>query len=494
MRRHPGVVLAVVLACQLMVVLDGTIVTIALPEIRRSLDFSTANLSWVLNAYTLTFGGLLLLGARAGDILGRRTTFVWGIALFTAASLLGGFAQSPAELLIARAAQGVGGAVASPSALALLMTMFDEGAERNRAIGYYTAVSVGGSAVGLIAGGVLVQWASWRWVMFVNVPIGIVVAVLAQLVIHETPRIRGKFDLTGALTSTVGMAALVYGFVRAAVSGWGDADTIVAFAVGAVLIVAFILTERRASSPITPLRLFADRNRATAYLSRLMLVAGMMGMFFFLTQFLQNILGYSPLQTGEAFLPITIVLFVASQATAKYLIERIGAKPLMVGGITLSAIGLLWLTQLSATSSYPSLLASLLLFGTGNGLAFVPLTAAALAGVAPEDSGAASGLVNVMQQVGGSLGLAILVTVFGSASRSVRDHPRGLTGTALRHHEFAVGADRAFAFSSGFVIATLLLVSFSIRSIPKSPERPSREEQLVDDLETTGAISATASG
>jgi MFS family permease len=328
--------------------------------------------------------------------------------------------------------------------------------------------------------------------MFVNVPIGIVVAVLARLVIHETPRIRGKFDLTGALTSTAGMAALVYGFVRAAVS-WSDPDTIAAFAVGAVLVLAFILTERRASSPITPLRLFADRNRATAYLSRLMLVAGMMGMFFFLTQFLQNILGYTPLQTGEAFLPITIVLFVASQATAKYLIERFGAKPLMVVGITLSALGLLWLTQLSATSSYPSLLASLLLFGTGNGLAFVPLTAAALAGVAPEDSGAASGLVNVMQQVGGSLGLAILVTVFGSASSNVGKHPHGLTGTALKHHAFAVGADHAFAYSSGFVIATLILVTFSIRSIP-TPPRPSLEAKLAEDLETTGAISATASG
>ena len=294
MRRHPGVVLGVVLACQLMVVLDGTIVTIALPAIRSSLGFSTANLSWVLNAYTLTFGGLLLLGARAGDILGRRTTFVWGIALFTAASLLGGFAHSPAELLIARAAQGVGGAVASPSALALLMTMFAEGAERNRAIGLYTAVSVSGSAVGLIAGGLLVQWASWRWVMFVNVPIGIVVVVLARLVIQETQRNRGKFDLMGALSSTLGMGALVYGFVQAAEGGWGDPDTIVAFVIGVVLLVVFVLTERRASSPITPLRLFADRNRAACYLGRLMLVAGMMGMFFFLTQFLQNILGYTP--------------------------------------------------------------------------------------------------------------------------------------------------------------------------------------------------------
>jgi predicted MFS family arabinose efflux permease len=289
------------------------------------------------------------------------------------------------------------------------------------------------------------------------------------------------------------MASLVYGFVQAATGGWSDTGTIAAFIIGVVLLVAFVLTERRASSPITPLRLFADRNRATCYLSRLMLVAGMMGMFFFLTQFLQNILGYSPIQTGEAFLPITIVLFAASQASAKILIERFGAKPLMVFGITLSALGLLWLTQLSSTSSYPSLLASLLLFGIGNGLAFVPLTVGALAGVAPEDSGAASGLVNVMQQVGGSLGLAVLVTVFGAASRDVHAHPGGRTGTALAHHAFAAGADRAFAFSTGFVVATLILVIVAIRSIP-TPGKPTPEEQLAEDLEATGAFSATASG
>jgi EmrB/QacA subfamily drug resistance transporter len=290
--RHPALVLAVILTCQLMVVLDATIVNIALPHIRTALGFSTANLSWVINAYTLSFGGLLLLGARAGDILGRRTTFMWGIALFTTASLIGGFSQNPGELLAARAAQGVGGALASPSALALLMTMFTEGRERTRAIGLYTAVSVGGSAVGLIAGGVLTQLVSWRWVLFVNVPIGIVVVTLARTVIKETPRNRAPFDLIGALTSTIGMASLVFGFVRAATGGWGDSETIAAFIIGIVLLTAFVFTERRAASPITPLRLFSNRNRVVSYLARLMLVAGMMGMFFFLTQFLQNVLGY----------------------------------------------------------------------------------------------------------------------------------------------------------------------------------------------------------
>jgi EmrB/QacA subfamily drug resistance transporter len=492
--RHPGLVLVVILTCQLMVVLDGTIVNIALPQIRQALHFSTANLSWVLNAYTLSFGGLLLLGARAGDILGRRRTFVLGIALFTAASMLGGFSQNGAELLIARAAQGVGGALASPAALALLMSMYSDGRERTRAVGLYTAVSVGGSAAGLIAGGILVQLVSWRWVLFVNVPIGIIVVVIGRLVLPETTRARGAFDLVGALTSTVGMASLVYGFVRAAVDGWGDSETIVAFIVGVVLLTAFVLTERRAEAPITPLRLFADRNRATAYLCRLFLVAGMFGMFFFLSQFLQNVLGYTPIQTGLAFLPITILLFASSQASSKVLIERFGPKPLMIVGITMSTLGLLWLTQLSATSGYGMIFGPLAMFGTGNGLAFVPLTTAALDGVEPEEAGAASGLVNVMQQVGGSLGLAILVTVFGAASRHARSHAApGLVGKALTDHVFVVGADRGFEVATLFVLATLLLVIFAIRSMPK-PGHPTLEEELIDDLETTGAFSATASG
>jgi EmrB/QacA subfamily drug resistance transporter len=493
-RRHPSLVLAVILTCQLMVVLDATIVNIALPHIRTALGFSTANLSWVLNAYTLSFGGLLLLGARTGDILGRRTTFVWGITLFTAASLLGGFSQNPAELLIARATQGIGGALASPSALALLMTMFTEGRERTRAIGLYTAVSVGGGAIGLIAGGALTQWVSWRWVLFVNVPIGIAVVALARIVIQETPRNRAPFDLLGALTSTAGMASLVFAFVRAATSGWSDVETLAAFAIGAVLLVAFVLTERRAASPITPLRLFANRERAMSYVARLLLVAGMMGMFFFLTQFLQNILGYSPIRTGLAFLPLTIVLFAASQATSKVLIERFGARALMITGVAVSTLGLAWMTQLSASSSYLSVLGPLVLFGTGNGLSFVPLTAASLSGVAPEDAGAASGLVNVMQQVGGSLGLAVLVTVFGEASRHAQTHAAaGLGALARANHAYVAGADRAFQFSTALLLATLILVTVMARR-EAPPQEPDLDEELREELEAAGALSATASG
>jgi EmrB/QacA subfamily drug resistance transporter len=454
-----------------MMMLDATIVNIALPDIQGALSFSAADLSWVVSAYTLTFGGLLLLGARAGDILGRRRIFISGIALFTLASLLGGLANSPATLLAARSVQGIGAALATPSALALLMTAFPGGRERLRALGLYTAVSIGGSAFGLIAGGVLVEWANWRWVFFVNVPIGIALVALAREVLPETAKQPGRFDLTGALTSTIGMAVLVFGFVHAATDGWGTVTTAASFVIGIVLLAAFVRVELTAESPITPLRLFADRNRSASYVSRLFLVAGMMGMFFFLTQFLQDVLGYSPVKTGLAFLPLSLVLFAASQVSARYLIERFGGRVLMAGGVSLSTVGVLLLSHLSAHSSYLSLLASLMLFGFGNGIAFVPLTATSLHNVAPADSGAASGLVNVMQQVGGSLGLAILVTVFGSA----RDHDLAHANPASSaleqaHHAFVFGADRAFMVSAIFLVLTVVLVGFVIK--PVKPTAP----------------------
>ena len=468
---HPGLVLTAILTAQLMVVLDATIVNIALQDIKGALHFSSAGLSWVVNAYTLTFGGLLLLGARAGDLLGRKRVFLAGIALFALASLAGGFAQSPAELLTARAIQGIGGALASPSALALLMTMFPGARERTRAIGLYTAVSIGGAAVGLIAGGMLSEWASWRWVLYVNVPIGLALLVIARPVLIETPRRSGHFDLVGALTSTLGMTALVYGFVHAASDGWSNAGTIGSFAVGLVLLAAFVVTETRAESPITPLRLFADRNRASAYLARLLLVAGMMGMFFFLTQLLRGVLGYSDLKTGFAFLPLTAMVFLGSQLSSRRLVERFGEKVVMVGGITLSTTGMLLLTQLDEHSGYLALVVPLLIFGAGNGLAFVPLTTAALDGVAPEDSGAASGLVNVMQQVGGSLGLSVLVTVFGTASSNAADNLRpGLSPAEASRHVFVAGAQQAFWAASVFLVATWLLVAFAIRRRPAAPD------------------------
>ncbi|MGI8666300.1 MAG: MFS transporter [Jatrophihabitans sp.] len=466
-----NLVLAVILSCQLMVVLDSTIVNVALPDMKTALHFSDAQLSWVLNAYTLTFGGLLLLGARAGDLLGRRITFLIGIGVFTAASLVGGFATTGWFLLAARALQGVGGALAAPSALALLATMFPEGRQRLRAIALFTAVSIGGGAIGLICGGMLTEWASWRWVLFVNVPIGIAVYAVGRAVLPETARASGRFDLAGALSSTFGMGALVFGLVRAATAGWSDALTLGSLVGGVLLLAAFVGVELRAEEPITPLRLLADASRSGANVARGLLFAGMFGMFFFLTQFLQNVLNYSPMQTGFAFLPIPLTVLASSQLASRVLVNRVNGKLLMLVGVGLSTLGLLLSSQLTAGSSYPMILGCLLLFGAGNGLSFVTLTAAALAGVAPADAGAASGLVNVTQQLGGTLGVAALVTVFGSASKHAAAHPSaGLSPAALADQVFVHAADRAFLAATVLLVGALVLVAVAVRA-PR-PARP----------------------
>ena len=411
--HHPALALTVIAASQLMVVLDATIVNIALPQIQQALGFSTTDLSWVLNAYTLTFGGLLLLGGRAGDILGRRRVFIAGILIFTLASFLGGLATSSGWLLAARALQGVGGAIAAPTALALITTNFAEGPERNRAFGVFGAVAGTGGALGL-----LTSWLSWRWVLFVDVPIGLLLAALAPLYITESERQPGRFDLAGALTSTAGMTALVYGFISAAHDGWSNPTTVGSFTAAAVLLAAFFRIETRTSQPITPLHMFADRNRAGSYAIMLSLAAAMFGMFFFLTLFVQDVLGYSPLRAGLSFLPVTAGIIVSSQFAARSL-PRLGPRRLMTTGALLAVAGLAWLTQVSVTSGYvDGLLVPMLIFAIGMGLLFVPLTVVAVSGVPPHEAGAASSLLNVMQQVGGSLGLSILVTAFGTASRN----------------------------------------------------------------------------
>lgn len=462
---NTGLVLVLILSCQLMVVIDSTIVNVALHDIKIALGFSDTGLSWVINAYTLAFGGLLLLGARAGDVLGRKNVFLGGIALFTLASLLGGFAQNPAELLTARAVLGIGAAFAAPSALALLMGTFVTPSERAKAIGLYTAVSAGGSAVGLIAGGMLSEWASWRWVLFVNIPIGIALLALAIPALPTMKGHRGRFDLMGAITSTIGMTSLVYGFVHAAESGWSNPETIAAFLLGIFLLTAFAFIETRAEAPITPLRLLRSRNRITVYAARLLLTAGMLGMSFFLTQFLRGVLGYSDLQTGFAFVPLTIAVFTASQISSRVLVARFGDRRVMIFGLFFSTLGLLLLTQLNENSSYFALLLPLMVFGCGNGIAFVPLTSVGLAGVDPHDAGAASGLINVMQQLGGSLGLAVLVTVFGAArSNAIKSANPSLTPEHLANHVFVVGADKAFWVATGLLLAAWLLVIAMVRT------------------------------
>ncbi|SHM12366.1 drug resistance transporter, EmrB/QacA subfamily [Actinacidiphila paucisporea] len=415
---RPGIALTVIVTCQLMVVLDSTIVNIANPHIKDALNFSTSGLSWVINAYTLTFGGLLLLGGRAGDILGRRRVFVAGISLFTLASLAAGLAQEPWQLLAARAVQGIGGAIASTTSLALITTTFPEGPARTKAFGVYAAVSGGGGAIGLLAGGVLVQWLDWRWIFFVNLPIGLAVALLAPLYIDESPRHSSRFDLLGALTSTLGMSSLVYGFIRAADDGWRDGWTIGAFVAAVVLLALFVVQEHRTSDPITPLSLFADRNRAGSYAIMLALGGCLLGLIFFLVIYVQNVLGYSAIKTGIGFLPVTGAIGVAATLAQK-LLPRFGPKPFLIVGTAVTTVSMVWFTRIAPDSSYVTgVMGPMIVFGLGLGLTFVTLTLTAVSGIAQQQAGAASGLLNAMQGVGGALGLSILVTVFGSASRS----------------------------------------------------------------------------
>jgi EmrB/QacA subfamily drug resistance transporter len=468
-RQNRSVLLAVILTAQLMVVLDATIVNVALPHIQRSLGFSSSALSWVLNAYVLTFGGLLLLGARSGDLLGRRRTFLAGITLFSVSSLAGGFATTGWMLLAARAAQGIGGALAAPAALALLTTIFPDGRERVRAIGLFTTVSAAGGATGLVAGGLITEWASWRWVMFVNVPIGLAVIFVGMSVLTETARRQGHFDLAGALTSTAGMTGLVLGLVEAGTAGWSAPVTLASLVGGAAMLVAFVRIEATAEEPILPLRLLASPTRAAANAARGLGYAGMYGMVFFLTQFLQDIQHHSALITGIGFLPTPISVFVSSQVVSRVLVGRVQAKVLMVAGSSLSALGLLIATQLHPSTPYPQLLLTLVLIGVGMGTSFVSLTTAALADVAPRDAGAASGLINVMQQLGAALGLAVLVTVFNSSTR----HSAGLghAVSAAAQAKLVHGIDLTFAAGAIFALAALAIVTLVVRT-----PRPAQED------------------
>jgi EmrB/QacA subfamily drug resistance transporter len=463
-RRNQSVLLAVILTAQLMVVLDATIVNVALPHIQRSLEFSSSALSWVLNAYVLTFGGLLLLGARTGDLIGRRRTFLTGIGLFSLSSLAGGFATTSWMLLLARAVQGVGGALAAPAALALLTTIFPEGYERVRAIGLFTTVSAAGGATGLVAGGLLTEWASWRWVMFVNVPIGLAVVIVGSAVLVETERRPGRFDLAGAVTSTLGMTAVVLGLVEAGTSGWGAPITVLSLTAGVTLLGAFVRLEAVAEEPILPLRILASPTRASANIARGLGYAGMYGMVFFLTQFLQDIQHHSALVTGIGFLPAPISVFLSSQLTSKVLVNRVPAKVLMLSGSALSAFGLLLCTQLHTATPYSQLLVSLVLMGAGMGMSFVSLTSAALTGVATEDAGAASGLVNVMQQLGAALGLAVLVTVFNTVTRSDHTARLGSAVDASSRAPLMHGLDITFAAAALFSLAALTMVAVGIRT------------------------------
>ena len=480
--RSLGLALVVIATAQLMVVLDATIVNVALPHIQQALGFSGSGLEWVVNAYAVTFGGLLLLGGRAGDILGRRRVFVFGLLLFSAASLVGGFATSQAWLLTARAVQGVGGAVIAPTALALITTNFPEGGERNRAFGVYAAMAGAGSAVGLLLGGILTTYASWRWVLFVNVPIGIVVAAAAPRVLNESPRRPGRIDVAGAVTGTGGVALLVYGLSKAAtgqdgVSHWGDAQVLASLAASVVLLVSFVLIEMRSSHPLLPMRVLADRNRSGAYLIMLCVATGLFGLFFFLTLFIQTVLGYSAIRSGIAYLPFAVGVVVSS-AVASQLMPRFGPRPLIVAGTAMVAGGMFWFSRLTEHSGYAAhLLGPQLVSSFGLDLVFVPLALVSLHNVAEQDSGVASSLLNTAQQVGGAIGLALLGTVvWTTVADSVRTQvghgaaagqPLPKPGTpppaSIYDHALTVGFSRGFLVAAGIGLLALIIALVTIR-------------------------------
>lgn len=444
---RPGIVLATLLTCQLMIVLDATVMNVALPRIQADLHFSATALSWVINIYTLVFGGLLLLGGRAGDLFGRRRVFLAGLSLFTLASLVGGFADSAAWLLIARVLQGLGAAAAGPSTLALLTTTFTEPKARLRALALFSGMASAGFAVGLILGGLLTEWLSWRWVLFINVPFGVAAVGLAARYLAEPERHPARLDLPGAITATGGVGAVVYAFIRAASEGWGDTTTLISLAAGVALLVAFFAIEVRTEQPLLPLRLFADRNRAAAYVNFCLGPMAGMSMFFFLSQYLQEVHGYGALATGFAFLPMALLIFSTSRFVPR-LLPRFGPKPVALTGTVLMAAGLALLTQLSADSGYfPLLLVSMLLMGLGMGLAFSPLNVIIMATVPPRDAGAAGGVLQTMQQIGATLGLAILVTVFGTSTRHATGSPHEVLVTGMTH-----------AFIASAVIAALTFV------------------------------------
>ena len=452
-RSRPNAVLVLILAGYLMIVLDIAIAITALPQIHTSLGFSDTGLSWVQNAYMLTFGGLLLLGARSGDILGRRRMFVLGIGIFTAASLAVGLAPSAVVLVGARALQGVGAAILAPSTLALLMANFPEGRERTRAVAYYGAVAGVGASLGLVLGGILTTWISWRVAFVVNVPIGIAMMLAAPYYLTETEQRPGRFDLAGAITSTLGMTALVYGIVNSATAGWGDPTTIMALAASVLLLAFFIFNEWRADQPIMPLRLFASRERTGAYAARILFLGAMLGFWFFITQFLQVVDGFSPIEAGLAFFPMTVANFVVAVYVPQ-MTRRFGNGRLLAGGLAITLVGMFWLSRLSADSAYGTGIAlPMILIGIGQGASLAPLTASGIAGVTKEDAGAASGLVNVAHQLGGSLGLGILVTVFAAAGSAALAGPQLL---AVRVAASLSGGTMMLGIA--FVIVMLLIV------------------------------------
>ena len=447
--------LILVIAClaQFMVVLDATVVNVALPSIQRGLHFSPSSLQWVVNAYTLIFGGFLLLGGRAGDLLGRKRLFVAGVALFSAASLLNGLAQTSTMLIVGRGLQGLGGALLSPAALSIITTTFTEQSERTKALGVWSAIAAGGGAVGLIMGGALTQLASWEWIFIVNVPVGIATLLATLRFIPESRADlqHRTFDLAGAVTVTSGLVVLVYAIVKAQSFGWGSARTVGLIAASLALLATFVAIERRSKAPLIRLSIFKVKTLTVADIVLLLVASGLFGMFFFASLYVQEILGYSPLKVGLAFLPVTAGIAVGA-GMAQQLIKRFGILNVAVVGIGLATVGLILLAGIPVHGSYSAdLLPGLLPMSIGMGLTFVPITLMATGGVAENDAGLASGLFNTAQQVGGSLGLAILSTL---AATRTSDLLSGLHGPALFA---ATTAAKVSGYRVAFIAAAVML-------------------------------------
>jgi len=456
MSRHstnPWVVLVIICLAQFMVVLDATIVNVALPHIQTSLGFTEASLQWVINAYTLVFAGFLLLGGRAGDLLGRKRLFLVGLVIFTAASLLNGLATTSGMLIGFRALQGLGAALISPAALSIISTTFAEGKERSRALGVWAAIAIGGSAVGLVLGGALTQSFSWRWIFFVNVPVGIFAFFAALRLVPESKdeHAHQGYDIAGALTVTGGLMALVYALVNSAQHGWGSTLTIVSFIVAFVLLAAFVVIEQRSSEPLVRLSIFRVRSLLTANLSMFLAFSGMFAMFFFNTLYIQKILGFGPLKTGVAFLPFTAGIMLSAGLASSFA-PRIGVRPVAATGMVLTVIGMLLFARMPVDGSYATdVLPGMILGSLGMGAIFMPLTLVATTGLKDEDQGLASGLFNTSQQVGGALGLAILTTI-------AVGHTPGKSAAAQVH-----GFHYAFAGAGALVAAALVVMLALLR-------------------------------
>src|SRR3954470_6198953 len=451
---NPWVVLVLICFAQFMVILDATIVNVALPSIQKDLNLTEGSLQWIVNAYTLVFGGFLLLGGRAGDPLGRKRLFLIGLGIFTGASLLDGLANSEGLLIGARSLQGLGAALISPAALSIIATTFKEGSDRAKALGVWAAIAIGGSAVGLVLGGVLTQYFSWPWIFFVNVPVGIVTFVLSFRLIPESrdERVERNYDIAGAVTVTGGLMALVYAIVDAQQAGWGSLKTLGFFALAAVMLVSFVVIELRAKAPLVRLSIFRIRSLLTANIAMFLAMSGMFAMFFFNTLYIQRVLGYGPLKAGVAFLPFSAGIMVSAGIASQFA-PRLGVRPVAAAGFILSTAGLILLTQLPVHGSYlTNVLPSILLSSLGMGAVFMPLTLIPTTGLGDADRGLASGLFNTSQQIGDALGLAILSTLATSKTPSVGSPTANLvTGF---HWAFGAGAV-AMVVGLGVMVALL---------------------------------------